>query len=90
VDSSENKVYVDVTVEFDRYGRMVPKTIRWEDSRIYTVDRVLEMRPSYSQKTGGQGDLYLIRVQGKEGHLFFERNADSFSGSIGRWFVARA
>ena len=90
MDSSENKVYVDVTVDFDRYGRMFPRTIRWEDSKIYTVDRVLDMRPGFSQKAGGQGDMYLIRARGKEKHLFFERNAESFSGSVGRWFMARA
>ena len=90
METSEDKVYVDVTVDFDRYGRMFPRTIRWEDSRIYTIDRVLDMRPSFSLKAGGQGDLYLIRVKGSERHLFFERNAESFSGSVGRWFMARA
>lgn len=88
--SSENRVYVDVTVDFDRYGRMFPRSICWEDSRIYTIDRVLEMRPSYSRKAGGQGDMYVVKVQGFEKHLFFERNAESFSGSVGRWFMARA
>ena len=89
-NSSENRVYVDVNVDFDRYGRMFPRSIRWEDSRVYQIVRVIDMRPSYSQKAGGQGDLYLIRVQGAEKHLYFERNGDSFSGSTGRWFMARA
>lgn len=90
MDVNSLKVYVDVTVDFDRYGRMFPRTIRWEDNRIYKIDRVLDMRPSFSRKAGGQGDMYIIKVQGMEKHLFFERNEESFSGSVGRWFMSRA
>lgn len=89
-DIPENKVYVDVTVEFDKYGRMFPRSICWEDDHIYRIDRVISMKPSFSMKAGGQGDLYTVKVQGFEKHLFFERNAESFSGSVGRWFVSRA
>lgn len=87
--SSDHKVYVDVTVEFDREGRMLPRAITWEDSRTYRIDRVIGMRPSYSQKAGGQGDLYTVKIGGAEKHLYFERNPESFSGSVGRWFVER-
>ncbi|MCQ2400415.1 MAG: hypothetical protein MJ059_00625 [Lachnospiraceae bacterium] len=90
MDVNESKVYVDVTVDFDSDGRMFPRTIKWEDNRIYKIDRVLSMRPSFSRKAGGQGDLYTIKVQGQEKHLYFERNEESFSGSVGRWFMARA
>ena len=78
---------MDVTVEFDPLGQMLPRKIRWEDGRCYVIDRVLGMRPSFSQKSGGQGDLYTVMVEGREAHLYFERSTDSFTGSPGRWFV---
>lgn len=81
------KKYVDVTVEFDPLGQMLPRNIRWEDGHRYEIDRVLGMRPSFSQKSGGQGDLYTVMIGGREAHLYFERSADSFTGSPGRWFV---
>ncbi|MDO4487588.1 MAG: hypothetical protein Q4B67_00655 [Eubacteriales bacterium] len=87
--SIENKVYVEVDVRFDKEGNMYPKSIKWEDGRKYDIDRVLDMRPSYSRKAGGQGDLYTVRVQGHEAHLFFERT-DTYTGSPGSWFMERS
>ena len=69
---------------------MIPKSLKWEDGRVYAIDRVLDLRPSFSQKAGGQGDLYLVRVSGREAHLYFERCTGSFTGSPGRWFMERA
>ena len=84
---STTKKYVDVTVEFDPLGQMFPRNIRWEDGHCYEIDRVLGMRPSFSRKSGGQGDLYTVMIGGREAHLYFERAAESFTGSPGRWFV---
>lgn len=88
--SSSRRVYVDVTVEFDREGQMFPRELVWEDCRRYPIDRVTDMRPAFSQKAGGQGDRYTVQIRGQEKHLFFERNPESFSGSVGKWFVERA
>ena len=81
------KKYVDVTVEFDPAGRMLPRSLKWEDGRSYIIDRVVDIRPSFSQKAGGQGDRYSVMIAGREAHLYFERAAESFTGSPGRWFV---
>ncbi|MGI5892103.1 MAG: hypothetical protein ACOX7H_05120 [Bacillota bacterium] len=82
------KVYVPVSATFDSEGRMLPRKLRWEDGKVYTIDQILEMRPAPSLKAGGQGDRYTIRINGQQSFLFFERNP-GFSGEIGRWFVER-
>ena len=53
----EIKVYVPVRVAFDETGRMFPRAIRWEDGQVYEIDRVLDVRPSYAARAGGQGDV---------------------------------
>ncbi len=86
---SKLKQYVDVEVRFDKYGRMIPSAITWEDGTTYPIDRLLDMRSSFSAKAGGRGDLYLVQIHGTACHLFFERNPYQSSGSVGRWFVSR-
>ncbi|MGN1249614.1 MAG: hypothetical protein ACI4XW_05995 [Candidatus Spyradocola sp.] len=85
----EIKVYVPVRVAFDETGRMFPRAIRWEDGQVYEIDRVLDVRPSYAARAGGQGDRYTIRMAGRETYLFFEHSADYGNPIPGRWFVER-
>ncbi len=87
---SQNKVYVQVEVTFDSCGQMVPTALTWEDGRRFRIDRLVDVRPGYSAKAGGQGDIYTVRIQNTECRLFFERAAESFTGPVGRWFVARS
>ena len=35
------KVYVEVTTVFTSDGRMIPKSVRWEDGKEYIIDKVL-------------------------------------------------
>ena len=70
-------------------GLMLPRLITWEDGMKYEVDRVIDVRPGYAAKAGGQGDRYTIMVSGKETYLFFEHNTDYGSRDLGRWFVER-
>lgn len=83
------KTYVRVFVEFDKDGRMIPRYIKWEDDKLYRIDRVISCRPGFSAKAGGQGDRYTICVLGKETNLFFERNGSLNGNNIGAWFVER-
>ena len=83
------KVYVPVEVGFEANGRMIPHTIQWEDGRIYTIDKVTDVRPAPAMKAGGQGDRYTIVINGKQSYLFFERNASVTGANIGKWFVER-
>jgi hypothetical protein len=56
---------------------------------LRVLDQVLDVRPSYSEKAGGQGDRYTVRIQNKERHLFFEHNPVFGQAITGRWFVER-
>ncbi|RHQ07378.1 hypothetical protein DW993_04495 [Clostridium sp. AM51-4] len=68
---------------------MLPEELTWEDGTPYTIDRILNVKPSVARKAGGQGDCYTILVNGKQSHLFFERSTNLTGTYIGRWFVER-
>lgn len=72
------KVFVGVTVKYNKAGQARPLSIEWEDGRVYEVDRVLDIRRAASLKVGGCGMRYTCRILGKETYLFEEEN---------RWFV---
>lgn len=88
-DTLSIKTYVHVNVDFDDAGRMHPTRILWEDGMMYEIDRVLDVRPAFAARAGGQGDRYTIRLGGQITYLFFEHNADYGSRIPGRWFVER-
>lgn len=83
------KVYVSMKVAFDETGRMFPRAVVWEDGHTYKIDRLLDIRPSFAARTGGQGDRYKVRIGGQETYLFFEHSANFGSPITGRWFVER-
>ena len=83
------KVYVKVDVGFDELGRMLPRSLVWEDGTTYLIDRVSDVRQAAAMKAGGQGDRYTISVQGKQSYLFFERSSNLSGRILGRWFVER-
>lgn len=68
---------------------MLPRTIVWEDGLKYDIDRVIDIRPAYAAKAGGQGDRYTIQVNGARTYLYFERSSNPTDTKIGRWFVER-
>ncbi len=72
------KVYVRVLAEFDENGMILPRSIRWEDGRRFTVDEVADVRPAASTKVGGSGMRYACRIAGKYVYLFRDRS---------RWFM---
>lgn len=73
------KVYVDVVAEFTKDGRLLPKSMRWEDGNIYAIQRIKDVRRAASLKAGGVGMRYTCVIDGKESYLFYEDNS--------RWFV---
>lgn len=73
------KVYVDVTVEFTKDGKMEPKSIRWQDGAVYEVQRVIDVRRAVSLRAGGGGIRYTCRIDGRAASLYFEEN--------NKWFV---
>lgn len=87
--NKEIKVYVDVRVDFNKDGVMLPRLITWEDGMKYEIDRVIDIRPAPASRAGGGGDRYTVIVNGTRTYLFFERNASLQGNNIGRWFVER-
>lgn len=83
------RVYVSVAVDFDSNGQMYPKSLMWEDGHQYEIDRILDVRPSFSARAGGQGDRYTVRIGNQEKYLFFEHNPEYGQKIPGRWFVER-
>ena len=57
------KVYVNVRAAFLPDGKMLPEELTWEDGTPYTIDRILNVKPSVARKAGGQGDCYTILVK---------------------------
>jgi len=83
------KVYVAVNVDFTTDGRMLPRSLVWEDGARFEIDRVKDIKPAHAEKAGGQGDRYTIFVKGRESYLFFEHHPEYGHKDIGRWFVER-
>ncbi len=86
---SEMRVYVDVDATFDKHGRILPRSLVWEDGCRYEIDRVVGVRPAVSARAGSGGDRYTIIVKGRESYLFFERSGELMGNKLGRWFVER-
>ena len=83
------RVYVAVNVDFTEDGRMLPRSLVWEDGCTYEIDRVKDVRPAYAERAGGQGDRYTIMVNGQESYIFFEHHPDYGHRNVGRWFLER-
>jgi len=85
----EKRVYVDVDATFDRYGRLFPRSLVWEDGCRYEIDRVVHVCPAAAARAGSGGDRYTIVVRGRESYLYFERSVEPMGNHLGRWFVER-
>jgi hypothetical protein len=83
------KVYVDVDATFNQDGKMIPRSLVWEDGTRYVIDKVRDIRQAAAMRAGGQGDRYEISINGHQSYLFFERSTNLSGNVIGRWFVER-
>lgn len=72
------KIFVQITAEHTIDGKVRPLAIKWEDGRIFEVDRILEVRQAASLKGGGAGIRYTCRICNKQVYLFDDE---------GKWFV---
>ena len=75
-----SKVYVGVNAEFKPDGTLIPRSVLWEDGRVFEIDRILDVRRAASLKAGGTGIRYTVRIGSRETFLFLEE---------GRWFAER-
>ena len=81
------RVYVKVNSDFDSVGSVTPRSITWNDGRIFTIEAVRDFRPASTLGPGYTGDCYTIIVKGEEKYLFFERTHAADKSRLGRWWV---
>ena len=74
------KIYLKVNADFDLNGKIVPRSIEWEDGRVFAIDRVLDVRRAASLKAGGVGLRYICRIRGRTVALFNDEN---------KWFTEK-
>lgn len=74
------KIFIRVIAEHDENGNIRPLSLKWTDGRIFTIDRVLDVRQAAALKAGGQGIRYTCRIMGKQVYLFDDD---------GKWFVEK-
>ena len=80
-----DRVYVQVSSDFDATGYMRPRAITWPDGRVFRIEDIRSFRPAGQDRLL---DCYTVIVRGKEKHLFFERSGGPFACCLGRWFVS--
>ena len=83
------KVYVKVSSDFDTTGYMKPRSITWEDGRVFVIDSVKDFRPASTLKGRHSGDCYTVVIKGKERFLFFEKTSELFESLCGRWYIEK-
>lgn len=71
--NNPNKHYVDVKAVFDKEGVITPFSLNYDDAE-YEIDRITDVRPAASLKSGGAGIRYTCFVDGKRTYLFLEEN----------------
>jgi len=71
------KRYVDVISLQNKYGKITPMYIVWDDGNKYEIDKIKSVAMRASQ-VGGCGICYSCVIGGHLRDLFYEKN---------RWFV---
>ncbi|MFR5876781.1 MAG: hypothetical protein ACLUFN_09860 [Eubacterium sp.] len=71
--NNPNKHYTDVKVLFDKEGNITPLSMTYNDEE-FEVDRITDIRPAASLKSGGAGIRYTCFIDGKKTYLFLEEN----------------
>ena len=71
-----DKKYVLVKAQFDTDGNIMPLSLTYEDKE-WEIDRIIDIRPAASLKSGGAGIRYTCYINGKKTYLFLEET---------RWF----
>ncbi len=78
--NNPDKHYTSVKAEFDLEGNILPLSMVYHDTE-FEIDRVVDVRPAASLKSGGAGIRYTCFIEGKKTYLFLENT---------RWFYELA
>lgn len=71
VYDNPDKHYTEVKALFDKEGNIIPLFMIYEDTE-YEIDKITDVRPAASLKSGGAGIRYTCMVDGKPTYLFLE------------------
>lgn len=71
VYDNPDKHYTEVKALFDKEGNIIPLFMTYEDIE-YEIDKITDVRPAASLKSGGAGIRYTCMVDGKPTYLFLE------------------
>ncbi len=71
------KQYVEVLARFDKDGKIIPFMLKLDDEK-YEIDRIRDIRPAASLKSGGAGIRYTCSIMGVTTYLFLEET---------KWFI---
>ncbi|MCM1530578.1 MAG: hypothetical protein NC093_11385 [Alistipes sp.] len=82
METHSQRIYVKVNSDFDTAGFMQPRTITWDDGRVFSIESVKDFRPFDNHI-----DRYTIVVSGKTKYLFFEKTDAHQHSRLGRWYV---
>lgn len=74
-----HKVYVEVTVNIDPNGNKRPLTVKFQNHKLYQIDRLRHVIDRRASKVGGTGKCYQVVINGQDTVLFEEDE--------GKWFV---
>lgn len=66
------KNFIKIIATFTEEGVVLPQTIVWEDGRMFSIDKILDIRKKASIKVGGIGLRYTCLVHGKQIYLYKE------------------
>ena len=69
---------MSVNLDVDKEGVYHPRFIRWENGRIFQIEKLTYKCRASSKEVGGGGIRYTVMICGKETFLFHEGD---------KWFV---
>lgn len=84
----QNKIYVCVGAEFDTAGVITPKYIKWTNDEIFSIDKILEVRPASSLHSGGAGTRFKIKIGSNIRYLFCEGQNIMNRYAFCKWFIS--
>ena len=74
------KVFVEITARHGVDGGVRPLSLKWQDGRVFEIDRLIDVRRAASLKAGGLGIRYTCKISGKQVYLFDDD---------GHWFIEK-
>ena len=72
-----HKLFTEVKAVFDTEGNITPLSVRY-DGAEFEIDRICDVRPAASLKSGGAGIRYTCYIDGRRSYLFLEDT---------KWFI---